>query len=112
MYDSFFYDHICDVYSISTSVINGAEKESKNIVYSQVPCALWNIDGSNLNPWKTWRKVDEATHKINMDWQYVSWVVIGSIFIIAGREYQIVDFVVYDDIDGSKDNISFYVRVR
>lgn len=111
MYDNFFYDHTCSVYSVSKSIIWGAEKKYKELVYEDIPCAFWSIDGSNLTDTAIGRQWDTATHKINIDWQYSN-VTIGMVFIIGKREYYIVDMVQYNDIDDLTDNISFYVRVR
>ena len=111
MYDNFFYDHTCSIYSITKSIIWGAEKKSKVVLYDGIPCALWSIDSNNLTDTAIGRQWDTATHKINIDWQYSS-VEIWRVFVIDNREYYIVDMVKYNDIDDLTDNISFYVRVR
>jgi hypothetical protein len=112
MFDNFFYDHTCTIYSLWVTKVSWAEKESKTIIYDNIPCAIWSISSNNLNDWEYWRKQDTATHKINVDWQYSNNITIGNIFVIWDREYQLIDIVTYNDTDDSTDNSSFYVRIR
>lgn len=111
MYDNFFYDHTCTIYSLWTAKVNWAEKESKSAIYSDIPCTLRSISSNNLNDSNIWRKTDTATHKININWQY-NLVEIGMLVFIDDREYIIVDWVTYTDINNTDDNKSFYIRVR
>lgn len=111
VYNDFFYDKQCTIYAISDTIVNGAEKKSKTALYNDIPCALWAISSNNLKDWPIGRQTDSATHKINIDWQYVG-VWLWMIFVIWAREYIIVDLVSYDDVDRSVDNISFYVHIR
>ena len=111
MYNDFFYDQDCSIYSISDTIINGAEKREKTVLYENIKCALWSIDWSNAKDWSIGRQHDTATHSINLDWQYTG-VEIWAVCIINNREYIVVDHVTYTDIDNTIDNTSLYVRVR
>lgn len=111
MYDNFFYDHICTIYTISDTIVNGAEKKSKTALYSDIPCAIRQIKSNNLNDTPIGRQGDTATHRINIDWLYND-ISVGMICSIDSREYHVVDYVTYNDIDNSIDNTSLYVRVR
>lgn len=111
MYDNFFYDHKCTIYSVAMTIVNGAEKKGKTVLYTDIPCAIWAIDSGNSKDTVIGRQWDTATHKINIDWEY-SDIWLDMVFVIWDREYTIVDMVAYTDIDDSTDNLSFYVRIR
>lgn len=110
LYDDFFYDQTCSIYSIVQVAINNTEKKSKTILYSNIGCSLWSLSSNNMDSWPTGRQIDWATHKINLDWQY-SWIKKGYLIDIWEISYIVLDLVWYNDIDWTLDNTSLYVRV-
>jgi len=111
MYDNFFYDQTCTVYQHTTTVVSGAQKDTRIALYSSIRCALRNIDSGNRKDGAIGRQMDEATHRINLDGQYDG-ISLGDTITIGQRDYLIVDMVTYKDEWDHDDNTSFYVRVR
>lgn len=117
MFDDFFYDKVCTVYTTWYSKVNGNVKETKTEKYSLISCALWKMRSSVYNDGISSRRQNNSQYRINLDGQYTDikrWDKIEVFHDINGTNesigvYTVSDFIPYNDVDWDLDNTGLYI---
>jgi len=101
-----FENYICNVYTFSTTIVDGSKVQGKTVKYSDIPCAFWKNSKRMLDNETSYQNSSNS-YEINL--QPIYPVFIQDIIVVNSVEYVVTDVIEHHNHKGILDNYQVFI---
>lgn len=97
------------------TTVNGGTKPTATTIYTNIPCAFWAVNKSNLSQWTGALESDTRPYTANLQWHNTN-VQLWDYLTLTDKSWKamwkflVIDIIEYPDINGKIDNIALTIK--
>lgn len=112
---NYFYDKTCTIERVTFTSVSGWSKPVMTTTYTDIPCAFWAVNKTNLQDAPEAQEVDKKNYTANLQGQYTDvrlwdYLTLKDKTWISLWKFLVIDTIQYPDLRDNIDNIALTIK--